>query len=90
MVPNRPGRPFLAPLPGTAMPVDIEQILAAVCLMHAAIFDLAGQDFRLTGIFGIAYFRIGISVFCLVLYLVGRAARKKTVAAIPTDRSAGC
>ncbi len=72
------------------MPVDIEQILAAICVMHATIFDLAGQDFRLTGIFGIAYFRIGISVLCLILYLIGRSTGKKTVAAIPADRSAGC
>jgi len=72
------------------MPADLEQILAAICLMHAAIFDLARQDFRITGFFGIAYFRIGISLACLILYLVGRSLRKKTLTAIPADRPAGC
>ena len=72
------------------MPADLEQILSAICVMHAAIFDLARQDFRITGFFGIAYARIGVSVVCLIVYLIGRSVGKRRVNAIPADRSAGC
>ena len=60
------------------MPADLEQILTAICVMHAAIFDLARQDFRITGFFGIAYARIGVSLLCLIAYLVGLATRGNT------------
>ena len=63
--------------PSSPMPLDLEQLLGAVCRMHAATFDLTCQDFSVTGIFGIAYARFSLSVGCLALYLAGRARRAK-------------
>jgi hypothetical protein len=65
------------------MPADLEQILTAICAMHAAIFGLARQDFRITGFFGIAYARLSLSLLCLILYLVGRSVRKRPQRATP-------
>ena len=58
------------------MPADLEQILIAICVMHAAMFDFSPPDFRIAGFFGIVYARIAVSLFCLILYLAGRLVGK--------------